>query len=350
MNSFDSIKFEIPEYIVQNWDKEYFDTIERKNNLTNDIESYQITGKDSKPLPIGLNQVIYSGGKFVASLSAKILKDNYLQGINLNTINQVVENIMPVLKIDIADFLENNIKVRTIDCTNNINIESIASRHNCIYTLNNSVKNAKYVSKIFKSKKTEGVTIVGNHIKKHRLIAYNKSLDLLKNDNKIFMQSLINPGLMIENSNKILRIEANYVNLSMFRNYITGVDSTTLNDCLHSKINTNHKLMLEIAANGTKQLTIFDTMRKATNNNSLGMDGVNQLGFDFIIIDCKFDEKLIKLVVKELFPNENTFNYHWSKKENNIKSRIHQLRFAKENCTTNNETILSQILTELKNQ
>jgi len=85
-------------------------------------------------------------------------------------------------------------------------------------------------------------------------------------------------------------------------------------------------------------------------NNLKGQDAVNQLGFDFIIVDCKFDEKLIKLVVKDLFPNENTFNYHWSKKENNIKSRIAKLRFAKENCTSNNETILSQILTELKNQ
>ena len=74
MNSFDSIKFEIPDKSVQKWDCEYFDTIERTNNLTGLIETHQQTGIKSKTLPIGIGQLIYSDNKFIVCLLHQIWK------------------------------------------------------------------------------------------------------------------------------------------------------------------------------------------------------------------------------------------------------------------------------------
>lgn len=351
MNSFDSIKFEIPEYIVQNWNNDYFDTIERTNNLTGLIETYQQTGNNSKALPVGIGQIIYSEGKFIISISAKILKDNYLKGINKNTIEQVIKSIQPIIKFDANDFLDNGIKVRTIDVTNNIEVKNIGSRHQCIFAINNSVKNGKYKSEIYKSKKTEGVVIWGNHKKKHRLIAYNKCLELLDKKNEAFIQSLKNPQLLFSSAEKILRIETNFVNLEMIRKFITGTNNLTdLRTCLNSNFTTNYNFLTHIVANGNRQLTIYDIMNNVIDTSLTGSELLNQIAIDFIIKDCKFDEKSIKIVLTKIFPNKNTLAYHWAKKENNIKSRIHKLQFENQSCTNNNQTILSQILTELENQ
>jgi len=352
MNSFDSIKFEIPDNIVQKWDYEYFDTIERTNNLTGLIETHQQTGIKSKTLPIGIGQLIYSDNKFIVSISAKILKDNYLKGINKNTIEQVIKSIQPVIKFDANEFLETDIKVRTIDVTNNLDITNISTRHQCIFALNNSVKNGKYKSEIYKSKKTEGVVIWGNHKKKHRLIAYNKCLELLDKKNELFIQSLKNPHLMFSFAEKILRIETNFVNMEMVRQFVTGKDNLTdLKTCLNSDLTTNYNFLTHIVANGNRQLTIYDIMNNSANEPLItGNDKLNQIAIDFIIQDCKFDERAIKTIFKEIYPNKNTLSYHWSKKENNIKSRIHTLQFEQRTGKNNNETILHQILTDLKNQ
>jgi hypothetical protein len=174
----------------------------------------------------------------------------------------------------------------------------------------------------------------------------------LDKKNELFIQSLKNPHLMFSFAEKILRIETNFVNMEMVRQFVTGKDNLTdLKTCLNSDLTTNYNFLTHIVANGNRQLTIYDIMNNSANEPLItGNDKLNQIAIDFIIQDCKFDERAIKTIFKEIYPNTNTLSYHWWKKENNIKSRIHKLLSEQQTGKNNNETILHQILTDLKNQ
>jgi hypothetical protein len=351
MNSFDSIKININDHFVQGYDKDYFNTIIEIDNLTEKQKSIQKSTKTSKLLPIGIGQIIYSNNAFTIQLSAKILKDNYLKGINLNTIDQVCYSLKDVININPIN-LVNDSNVFAIDATTNLNIENIASIKTCISTLHNSVKNPNYKADLFNSKNNNGVVLWGKQKKKHRLIAYDKYLELREPKNKDFRATLQNQSQILDHASKIIRIESNFMNLDTIRKGVTGSMQTTLSACLNTEIDINHKFLLSIVANGKNQLTIFDIMNMNPENKEIsGFELLVQDAIDTIIIECKYNEKLIKDTIKNrYFTNVDTLSYHWAKKANNIKSRIHFLRHQSQINNLDDQPILDKILNGLKNQ
>jgi hypothetical protein len=352
MNSFDSMKFEIPENIVQNWDCNYFDLLEKTNPITKGKTHYYKTGFNLKPLPIGIGQIEYSNGTFKTSISAKILRDNYFEGINRNTINQVIDNLRPVLNVNFNDFISTDINLFTVDATNNIDISTIANKSQCIYTLKNSVKNIRFDSKVYFKKNNQGVVITGDQNFRARLIAYNKEIELNQKKNELFLSQLDNPELLLNRAKNILRLETNFANLPTIRAKIIGNKNSlaSLKNCLMSDIKVNYNFLMSIVANGTKQLTIFDIMNDNKIEKTTGIEIFTQFGIDAFIKEFKYDEKSIKKFLQTVFPNPNTFYYHWAKKENSIQSRIVTLKEKDEISSLKNETTLTQILDNLKNQ
>jgi hypothetical protein len=57
-----------------------------------------------------------------------------------------------------------------------------------------------------------------------------------------------------------------------------------------------------------------------------GIEVFTNYGIYAFIKEFNYDEKTIKLFLRSIFPNPNTFYYHWAKKENNIKSRVSELK------------------------
>jgi hypothetical protein len=82
----------------------------------------------------------------------------------------------------------------------------------------------------------------------------------------------------------------------------------------------------------------------------IGYDLLVQDAIDTIIIECKYNEKLIKDTIKNrYFTNVDTLSYHWAKKANNIKSRIHFLRHQSQINNTDTSTFRI-ILNKLNNK
>jgi hypothetical protein len=57
-----------------------------------------------------------------------------------------------------------------------------------------------------------------------------------------------------------------------------------------------------------------------------GIEVFTNYGIDAFIKEFNYDEKSIKFFLRSIFPNPNTFYYHWAKKENNIQSRVSELK------------------------
>lgn len=356
MNSYDSISINIHDHYVENIDQHYLKTLQSIDFTTGEVQiSKASSKKTSKILPIGFGQLTYNNGQYNISVSAKILKDNYLQGINLNTIEQMTEGLKPVIEISALN-LVNYGEVYKIDATTNLAINNISTVKGCISTLHNSVKNAKYKADTFTDKYNNGIVLWGDHKTKHRLIAYDKYLEICQKKNETFRDSLSNLSSMLDQCKKFIRIESNFANKETIRKSVTGLKSTLLIDCLNSEYPINYNFLTQIVANGSRQLSIFEIMNNADEISKdleiKGADLVLQDAFDLIITECKYNEKLIKQTIRDrYFPNVDTLSYHWARKKNNIQSRIHKLKTSNELSNLNNHsTVLKKILEGLKNQ
>ena len=124
MNSFDSIKMKIP--------GNKFDFINLENQKLHtkieNIDERQITERhEIRSIDYGFN--LFSLDKLrdeaTILISAKILKDNYFNGINLNTFEQLHYELTKhkIFSISKDELIKAN--VLTIDCTQNIHLEDL---------------------------------------------------------------------------------------------------------------------------------------------------------------------------------------------------------------------------------
>ena len=81
-----------------------------------------------------------------------------------------------------------------------------------------------------------------------------------------------------------------------------------------------------------------------------GYDLLVQDAIDRIITECRYNEKLIKQTIRDrYFQNVDTLSYHWAKKANNIRSRIHFLRHQQQINNTDTSSYSIAIL-KIKNE
>jgi hypothetical protein len=321
MQAFDTIKFQLSPVAIRGLNQAAFDETIRTDGLTGQTEQYW-QGRSSA-LPVGVSSIKYRvGDDFQITISAKTLKDNYLQGISLNTWEQAITAIAPVLDIDPELSMQG--KVYLCDSTNNILKSSLegASTYEVCQALLAGRANLRFNPKFYHSKKKLGVEFHGTQQEKNRIICYDKQLDLLKPENKLFMKALKGGGSpMLMAADKVVRFETNHTAFRSMRQRF-GVAENTIHQLLHSTKPVNHDFLCKVL-NMTEgaQSQLFEQVK---DYQGRGLDFIYLKGIENIILELNCNDVQVKEFFKLLLGDN--FKYQYYRRNNNIRQILARLK------------------------
>jgi len=299
----------------------------------------------TKHLPIGVSQIKYKDGRdYILTMSAKTLKDNYLDGININTWEQAIRGVDEILDIDTNKLWDSNPKVLRCDTTDNINIEQIGySKREICWSLYQNKMNPRFVSKWYESSKTLGLEFAGTQKEKNRIICYDKSKDLNKSANKEFMRGLVNPLRVRNIADTTLRFETNHTTKRSIIDRFKILDNN-LQEVLGSIAPVNHNFLKKVF--GTDyQISLFEEWENFEGDpNSF----IYRKGIENIIQRFDYDPGQIKRFIRQIYGEAN-YKYHWHSSKNSIKKLLIQLKMDKvQNTPKETESICKDIMELLR--
>ena len=340
MQQFDTIKLNVDSSCIKTINTDLF-----KWTLAQGNDSKLYTSRIEN-LPIGVSSIKWlEGADMQLTFSAKILKDDYLTGLNVQNWNRCFEALS-----NIALFDENKVydtaTILSCDSTNNILIDSIGESQNNIYTsLLASRGNDKFLPQSYKSKYENGIEFRGMHrTEKNRMIVYSKSMDLLKASNRKFIASLQNPCKLIALSGTQIRFETNHTTFNSLRKRF-DVQNNSLKELLNSTAPVNHNFLKKIMAVGdVKQTKLFDEFLNYENTN----DFLTYKGIETIIKELNYNDVSIKNFFKNIM-SEDTFKYWYYRKSNSIKKVLETMQTNKHKIDKyKSNEIANKVLDELK--
>jgi hypothetical protein len=269
------------------------------------VDRYSI----DKPIPGVKNIVIDNIHKTVTvDTSAKILKDNYLQGVNINTISQVFDTINETGLIDIntKSAIETG-RYLNIDICNNVtwNDSKISE---CIEALNIGAINPTYKVDRFNSKHNRGIVFTGNQkTKKVRLIVYDKQIELQQAKNRMFLKSCRNPIVLLNSARNILRCETNNTSHREIRKRL-NIQNINILSVLNSKATPTVSLFENImSAPTSEQIELFAKYDETDNIQTI----IRIEGMRNIVRQCGYDSRLIKHFLSKYCSKTNQ-HYYWN--------------------------------------
>lgn len=242
MTSIDTYKLSFDLGIVKDIALSRYDTSERKkgrndNELFN-VESPSNTIYSCDKLGLGIQRIQVNGStnEVILKGSAKVLRDQYYEGINLNTWERVIQgyNDTGLIKLDPVDVL-NNAKLLSVDVSANMVMDQEPWQY--ITAMNMIKVNEKYKVEPWKNqgKNVNGISFRGNQRSfKERLIFYDKEKEL--NNTKELRQ-------YSDQYKNVLRAEMNFTEFRRIRHYY---EKNTLQAVLNSKVNANYLLFEKI--------------------------------------------------------------------------------------------------------
>ena len=345
MQTFDTLKIKVPAEAIHYRDDTFFEHTHKEK------AGKIIHTSLPKVLPIGIGSISQTEGEgYIIEASAKVLRDNYLDGISINNIDQLFIALKPVLDIDMS-LAVSSAQVLKCDTTNNLLLSEIGVKNQT------EVNNALYAGKandrfntvLNNTKHNQGIVFQGTQQEKNRLICYDKSLDLLKNDNKHFMASLTNAGRVYNRALGITRVEVNHTSFDAIKDRL-GIETNTLSEILTSSKPTNHNFLRKVLkVQEHKQLTIYDRILDYLNDGKDGAETENDIGRRTIIEQCNYDETLLKAIYRELYPNRNLFNYHWHRSDRAIKKKLEHLKNSRNTEQLQmTQTVCNRLLEQLR--
>ena len=330
MQEFDTLKVSIPFEAVKSERGDIWSISQTTNTGTG--ETLETKKARSETLPIGVSNLSSakggSRGEMQLTFSAKVLGQDYLQGLNINNWDRVFKELAPIIDID-KNIVFDNSQVFTCDTTNNLLIEDIGYKHNKIYSaLLSGRSNFRFLPVSYNSKRKQGIEFRGVQGEKNRMIVYSKHLDLLKKDNKDFLRSL-NSARLIQEAEKQIRFEVNHTTLRSIRNRLK-IEDNKLSSVLQSKAPVNHNFLKKVMSiTDLKQTTLFGEWETFSEQGGEGRDFVIYKGIQSIIKDLDCSDTLVKNMFQNIFNNEEVFKYHWHKKKNSIKQILEYERTKK---------------------
>lgn len=322
----DTISLMVPEGSVRRINRDSFIETQSTDLQTGSILVTQQA--KSSHLPIGVSQIKYKdGGDYILTLSAKTLRDNYLDGINLNNWDRAIQGVDEILDIDLQNLWDSNPKVLRCDTTDNINIEQIGySKADICRSLYASRLNGRFVPKWYQSKTKLGVEFAGTQEEKNRLICYDKMLDLMKSANKEFIKSLVNPISVFNQADKTIRFETNHTAFRSMRDRF-NISQNNLQEVLNSTTPVNHNFLKKVLQSSS-QLTLFDEIKQYKGR---GMEFIMMKGYEHIIRELNCDPIAVRTFFKDAL-GERSFKYYWTQVKSmpTIKEMVSRLKIEQD--------------------
>jgi hypothetical protein len=231
----------------------------------------------------------------ILEVSAKALKNDYSEGININTFEQLIDNLNKsnVVKLD-ASVIYNEGKLLRADVTDNVKFDTYQGKNfytdmACIPLPNKyditSYNRVKNLGLVFKGKQKSF---------KERQIFYDKITELVSNKNgKAFLNS-INTSKVFKDFKNTIRTEGNFNQLKTIRKYI---GSNELSDVLCSNAKVNYDLFKKITKQADSEvLQIFDKyegMKLSAIIDDIGRKGlIKEANYNWQYIEAYLKHKV----------------------------------------------------------
>jgi hypothetical protein len=327
MVRFDTMTIAIPTDSIRGVRRESFVENQQTDLQTGLVVTTQQAKNDH--LPIGVSKIQYKEGRdYLATISAKTLGQDYLEGINLNNWDKAIESISPILDIDINSLWEANPIIHRCDNTDNIFLSDIGhSKNEICRSLYSANRNERFIPKWYESKRKLGVEFFGTQQEKNRLIVYDKKLDLLKHQNKDFIKSIPNPVKMFNDAERTLRFETNHTSFRSMKNRF-DVSKNHLQEMLNSQSKVNYNYLNKVLKFDFRQLSLYDELK---NFEGKGIDFVMMKGYENIIKELNCDTIAVRQFFKELL-GERSFKYYWTQVRSmpTIKEMVTKLKIEQE--------------------
>ncbi len=298
MANLDSVKIKFPNECINSFSTEF---IHKPNYQNKVLIKDELQCKNQSI--VGLNQITIDNihETTTLELSAKILKSNYIKGINQNTITEAINNINNTGVIDlnvnkIIDFAE----VLRCDVTDNIKPESNSQLF--YKTLSSLPIPRKYETSLFNTKTNLGVVWKGNQKSfKERQIFYDKCKQLATDK---LLRGKPYASKIYNDFKEVVRVETNLASYKTINQYL---GSRQLNEVLTSNAKVNYCIFSKITKSITecdlKLFTEFEGMKFGAIRKRLGDEGIIKLN--------NYDWNKIEHFIRTFNPN----NYRHYKNE-----------------------------------
>lgn len=278
MTSFDSIKILIDHPVnhkngfIRNYTvDDTGDVVDDKLSLHNQTER-----------PYGVKNIIInrSSGNTIIELSAKILSEDYLEGINLNQLDRIVDTINNSNLISLSSNALDDAEVLRGDINKNISMENV---RDAIDALKLGKTNSKFLVTDYNTSANNGIVFQGKQTSyKNRQIYYNKHIEMSMSKNREFIKTIPNQEKFIQSLKHILRVEQNITSRKLMREQF-GISENKLLSILKSPSNPvldRHKRIMKHA----KQSDLF----KYLDEYDKVQDVISHFGYEGILRRCNY--------------------------------------------------------------
>lgn len=300
------------------------------------------------PMP-GINKITIDerNQKLRLQLSAKVLLDNYFQGINKNTIHNAIDNINQLGIIDVdANKLIDEGNFQNIDMTNNLDMGwyDMENRWKEFITSMSIAKNNElFKIKTYNVKTNKGITYMGDQTtNKNRLIMYHKLTELKTSKNTQFLASCSKPLIMLDTAKNILRVESNTTEFKTIKERCKTT-TTNVNEVLNALGMPNIYMLDKITQpNKVNQMQLmFDEYdpSKFKFKQIMELEGIKH-----IIKSFNYDETQLKQFVYA-YDKYETAKDNWGGRNGKpgIKHILQQLKQMELTKTPENNPILDHV-------
>lgn len=290
---FDTVHLLAPIEGLIGYDTASFRTTAELDADGNPIETAQSqTLKPKVEKPLGLSRVKISDRGVDLEFSAKLLRNRYIEGINIETIGEIVPALRPILELD-ADALLRATLYR-IDATNNIRPKDVRRAIHGVASLGSL--NGRYRLSDYGGAGEQGFAFHSRaKSRDERLIGYDKEQEMWRHKADAY-------ALGVEKFGGVLRIESNIRHREQMRDLLGFEETYTFADALNSKKNPNLILFDRITENS--RITLAE-LHKINSTEGKGMKQVLNVGIDHIIEAYGGNWKAVEKHVRLLYAGKS---------------------------------------------
>jgi hypothetical protein len=311
---------------------------------SNGMHSHQITN----PIP-GIKSILVDHNNQLVKIqgSAKILTDDYLKGISLNTFEPWIERInqMGIIDLNPQHVYENGV-FHSLDTTHNVPMGTNWNIQNNWEYIQNSIlvskQNPRFEPHIYNSKTNKGIEFRGGQqTSKNRMIFYGKEIELNRPKNRDFFKACSNPMAVLNQSTNLLRVESNNTSHKDIKQRF-GVNTMLVRDILNSTKMPTLDMLNKITIPGkANQLNLLFESHPNADIKEIAMI----YGFENIIRNANYHVPTIKAFVK-MYTTDAMFRWWWYGGKDStmsIKELIHKTQEKDFGVSNQNNAVMEHI-------
>lgn len=263
----------------------------------------------------------------IIEMSAKILKSNYFELINENTICEAMNNLNKTKAIKLYETEILNGNILKLDTTNNLIVSNEIQKYLdnlFLYKINH-----KYEVKNYGKQGIVFIRDVKTSYLKDRLIFYDKQKEIIK-DKELLKY------IKLDKFKNCLRCEGNHRHFSQIKRGLK-TQILQLDNVLQNNTKVNYNAFKRITNKNDVQESLF------TEYQELGLQAtINMIGIEGIIKRCNYDTKIYRKYIRSKLSK----NTKPTKQYNNFK-KVHKYLLSKENGNIKEANMLMQEIKEL---